>query len=87
MPKNTQRNWEVLIKCLCTREFENSWELVEDIKLSCLDFHLGDKVVVREGGIVRHRFLEGLKVYKHKIYRSIMRNVEEKGVGESSGSY
>jgi len=43
--------------------------LAEDIKLNFPEFHLEDKVVVQEGGIVRDRFPEGLKVYKRKKFR------------------
>ena len=83
--KNSQGNWVVLINWLDMPEFESSWELAEDIKLSFPDFHLEDKVVVWEGGIVGDRFPE--RVYMRKKYRGIVGNVEGKGVGESGGPH
>ena len=59
-------------------DFENTWELAEDIKLSFPEFHLEDKVVVQEGGIVRDLFPKGLKVYMRKRFRGKM------GIGSES---
>jgi len=59
-------------------DFEKTWELAKDIKLSFPEFHLEDKVVVKEGGIVRDRFPKGLQVYKRKKFRGRM------GIGSES---
>ena len=69
---------EVLIKWDGMPDFESTWELAEDIKLSFPEFHLEDKVVVKEGGIVRDRFPEGLQVYKRRKFRGKM------GIGSES---
>jgi len=68
--ESPQEDKEVLIKWEGMPDFENTWELAEDIKLSFLEFHHEDKVVVKEGGIVRDRFSKGLQVYKRKKFRA-----------------
>ena len=63
---------EVLIKWHNMPDCDSSWELAADIKLNFPSFHLEDKVVVQEGGIVRDQAPGGIKVYKRKRYRGIM---------------
>jgi len=70
--ESPQGDKEVLIKWEGMLDFEHTWELAEDIKLNFPEFHLEDKVVVQEGGIVRDQFPEGLKVYKRKKFRGKM---------------
>ena len=65
--RNGHGELEVLIKWLDMPEFESTWELAEDIKINFPDFHLDDKAVVQERGIVRDRVPEGIKVYEEEV--------------------
>ena len=51
----------MLIQWLGTTDFESSEGSVEEIKLSFPSFHLEDKVVVQEGGIVRDQGSKGFR--------------------------
>ena len=59
--KSQQGKLEVLTQWQGMPDFESSWESAEDIKLSFPSFHLEDKVVVQEGGIVRDQVPKGFK--------------------------
>ena len=51
----------MLIQWLGMTDFESSKGSVEDIKLSFPSFHLQDKVVDQEGGIVRGQVPKGFR--------------------------
>ena len=51
----------MLIQWLGMTDFESSTGSAEDIKLNFPSFHLEDKVVVQEAGIVTDQVPEGLK--------------------------
>ena len=68
----------MLVKWHNLPDFESSWELADDIKLSFPDFHLEDKVLVQGEGIVRDHVPEGIKVYRRKKYRGKLGNTENR---------